>query len=560
MPAVRVPNSSNLGPNALRRLSSQRRPYRWARVIPFPSTAIIDAGTSGVNPLASPWVGPFDLGATNQLKSNGTSIVDVDGTAYGSMYRSDQLFADGEAYVTGGPNDNLLIFRLQPDTFPSLFQAYYLYWWPAGGSADVELHVHAPGIDTVLEHGGAAPNAGDLVGTRFIGTRIEVYQNGNLVISHDVANDSTQFTTAGYIGLETDTSSTVNGFTNLGGGQLPVLLAQTYTISIDGAFTPAGALANLGSKTLAGTLTSGGVLLKQASKLVAGATTPAGTLLKRPGKTLAGTLTSSGALAKTVTKTAAGTLTSSGGVAKLAAKSFAGTLTSSGALQLARIVVITLAGTLTSAGTLTKRAGKTAAGSVTPAGALAKQIAKTLAGAMSPTGTISKLCAKALAGATSPSGLLAKLAKKTAAGTLTCSGTVGTAVVKLITLAGTLTSSGALRKLTAKTTAGTLTSAGICVRAVTKVTAGAVTPAGGFAKTILKGLAGAVTSSGVLTTIAGAVTFITRFFDGPSPSGGADEATPAAGIYDENAPGAHTYDQTSDAGTFDQASPGQERT
>lgn len=134
--------------------------------------------------------------------------------------------------------------------------------------------------------------------------------------------------------------------------QLPAGGGTTFTQSVAGTLTDAGALLKQTNTLKAGTLTDAGAIVRQTSKLLAGTLTDAGALVKQTNRSLAGTLTSSGALAalKTVLKALAGTLTSSGTILKQVGKAAGGTVGPVGTC--ARFITHALGGALTAAGAL----------------------------------------------------------------------------------------------------------------------------------------------------------------------------------------------------------------
>lgn len=126
----------------------------------------------------------------------------------------------------------------------------------------------------------------------------------------------------------------------------------TFTKSLSGGLTPAGALAKLDSKAISGTLTGAGALAKQVAKHPAGGFTPAGALstLRAVLRSFAGGFTPSGAVTRSTSKGLAGALSSSGTVAKTIGKGLAGALTLAGALR--KLIGKALAGAAALAGAL----------------------------------------------------------------------------------------------------------------------------------------------------------------------------------------------------------------
>ena len=126
----------------------------------------------------------------------------------------------------------------------------------------------------------------------------------------------------------------------------------TYTVSLAGTLTTAGALAKQPRLLRAGALTTGGAHAKQVGKPFAGTLTTAGTIaaLKTRLLALGGALTPAGALVKRASLARDGTLATAGALARRIDRAFGGALTTSGALANGRFVA--LAGALTAAGDL----------------------------------------------------------------------------------------------------------------------------------------------------------------------------------------------------------------
>lgn len=207
------------------------------------------------------------------------------------------------------------------------------------------------------------------------------------------------------------------------------IAGQTFTQSLAGSLTPAGALTKQTSKPLAGSTTPAGALTKLCQKALAGVPSPTGalTLLHTIPRVFAGAVSPTGALTKLVAKPLAGSTTPTGSLTKLVAKALSGSITPTGVLTVIRLIVRAFAGSVTPAGALSKSTSKPLAASTTPGGGLAKLVAKKVAGAITPSGVLTKtrLVSLLLGGVIGPTGALVKRAGKVLGGLLSPSGALG---------------------------------------------------------------------------------------------------------------------------------------
>ena len=161
---------------------------------------------------------------------------------------------------------------------------------------------------------------------------------------------------------------------------------QQFDQNVDGAITPAGALAKTTTKVLSGGVTPAGELVKMVIKPLGGAISPAGVALKTTSKVFAGGISPSGEAPKTTTKVLSGAVDFVGDVTAI--KTF---------LKL-------LDGAVSPAGAVVKTTTKALSGTVEPAGALIRFTTKTLAGALSPAGALLRATTKLLSGDVTPAG------------------------------------------------------------------------------------------------------------------------------------------------------------
>jgi hypothetical protein len=208
------------------------------------------------------------------------------------------------------------------------------------------------------------------------------------------------------------------GFFTVGG--------TTFTQTLSGSITPAGALVKQTAKRVTGTITPAGALVKAVSKPLAGSITPAGAITNLRLKLLAlsGSITPAGALVKAVTKPLAGSITPAGALRKAVSKNLAGSITPSGTIANVRAKLLALSGSIAPAGALRLQTAKALSGALSPSGALSKATSKRVTGTITPAGAVAKSTAKALAGAITPAGGLRKAITKLLGGLITPSGTL----------------------------------------------------------------------------------------------------------------------------------------
>jgi glycerophosphoryl diester phosphodiesterase len=164
----------------------------------------------------------------------------------------------------------------------------------------------------------------------------------------------------------------------------------TYSQSLAGSVTGAGALTRQTNKNTAGSISYSGNIVKLTNRSLTSSLTPAGLLSKLTTKAFAGSVTVSGALSTMILFTAslAGSLTPAGALSKLTLKALAGSTTLAGVIT--KKTFRTLDGNVTVAGALTKLTKIAMAGSVTVAGSLVEsyQVLKSLAGSITPAGAL----------------------------------------------------------------------------------------------------------------------------------------------------------------------------
>jgi hypothetical protein len=189
----------------------------------------------------------------------------------------------------------------------------------------------------------------------------------------------------------------------------PAAGGTTYTQSVSGSVSLAGALVKQTTTFKGGTLSVAGALTKQTNTSMAGTLSTSGALsaIRTLLVSVAGTLGLSGALVKQAQVGRAGTVTPTGALVKQTGRGLAGALSLSGALAAIRTLLASVGGTLGLSGALVKQAQVDRAGTVTPAGTVTKQTGRGLAGALSLSGALAKLTARALTGALSVSGTVA---------------------------------------------------------------------------------------------------------------------------------------------------------
>jgi hypothetical protein len=274
----------------------------------------------------------------------------------------------------------------------------------------------------------------------------------------------------------------------------------TYSISLSGGITPAGALVKRAGKLLSGDLMPAGALVKRPGKIFTGDLTPTGALGKRVGKVLSGGITPAGDLTKRPGKLFTGEITPAGALVKRAGKLFSGAIEPTGTLTALRALLQSLSGAITPTGSLTKRPGKLLTGDLSPSGGFSKRVNKVLGGGISLAGGFSKRVNKVLVGGITPTGTLAALRAllQSLSGAITPTGTLTKRASKLLT--GDLAPAGITRRQVGKVLAGTLSLSGEAsvTRGLQLALTGTLAPAGAVTKTLARSLAGTLIMAGVL--------------------------------------------------------------
>lgn len=207
----------------------------------FPSVALVDNFNRTENPNSGGgnWITGLDGGAPNAFKANGTTLVNVDGTAYASQYYN-KLFTNPELQVKANDGANYVYFGVQPASLGGIVQGYFLLGWSQGGLSTIDLYVHDVGLQVVIASYPAFLNTGDLIGIRRLATKIQAFLNGVQIL--EVEN--TYWTGPGYVGLSTDTATLTNGFDDFYVGEYnPAIEYAQYTdpSTISSVlFTPSG--------------------------------------------------------------------------------------------------------------------------------------------------------------------------------------------------------------------------------------------------------------------------------------------------------------------------------
>lgn len=237
---------------------------------------------------------------------------------------------------------------------------------------------------------------------------------------------------SGYIGLGADRDTgrldDFFGGTVSGGGP------TTFTQSVSGGITPAGAIGKYANKSLSGTLNSSGLLVKRVSKPLAGGLTSSGALstVKVAVKAIGGALTSGGVLTRLALQRLNGGLASAGNLVRLCKSVLGGSIQPAGSLS--KNISIAKSGSLALAGSVVsvKVAVLALTGSIGSSGAVRRQANKILSGGISLTGSIRQQVNRSFAGAIALSGGLAKTVKRFLAGALSLAGAVATHAVALV--------------------------------------------------------------------------------------------------------------------------------
>lgn len=149
-----------------------------------------------------------------------------------------------------------------------------------------------------------------------------------------------------------DNSHSVSWASSSYRGAVAVEIANANYLTLAGAVTPTGFLANRALKAFAGSITPTGALtyIKAQVMYVAGSITPSGALVNATLKTLAGSVTPTGTLSKVVSKSFGGAITPVGALTKVFGKVLGGSITPVG--NFLRTVSLALSGQITPSGSL----------------------------------------------------------------------------------------------------------------------------------------------------------------------------------------------------------------
>ena len=296
-----------------------------------------------------------------------------------------------------------------------------------------------------------------------------------------------------------------------------------FPVSLDGAITPAGVLADEVRKTLAASSTPTGALAKQTQKLPAGTVTPAAILLKQIARVYTGTSTPTGALAnirirlaafaglitptstltRQTNKPVGGASTPTGVLTRQPQKkTLAGTVTPTSVLGNVRTKLVAFAGAITPGGILTKQTGKPLGGTVTPTGSLTRQTQKRPGGTITPTSTLANIRTRlvSFAGSITPTSLLTRQPRRILTGQVTPTSTVTKQTARRFTAASTPTGTLTRSAIRPKALAGQTTPTGLLRRQVAKTLTGSSSPTSTLLKLISRILGGTTEPVGALAT------------------------------------------------------------
>lgn len=217
-----------------------------------------------------------------------------------------------------------------------------------------------------------------------------------------------------------------------------------YTVNLDGAIAPSGALSNQGMAKFAGATTPVAVLVDQGKKFLSGFITPSATLTDQGRKFFVGSIAPIGSVTSGAVYSTAltGSMTPSGSVREIVTHALSGSVTPTGSIR--ALVSKALIGTVTPTGTITKLGSVRTDGAVGPAGSIRWQVEARLAGIVGPSAGLSARGVKIGAGSVAPSATVTQAASLRVSGAVMSTGGFTVGLRLSVGMAGTVTPSGSV--------------------------------------------------------------------------------------------------------------------
>jgi hypothetical protein len=208
----------------------------------FPATPILDNfNRADENPLAGGWrTGVLQGSVSFNLKLVSNQVLSTSPAAPGDKAWDTTFTADQESYTTvasvdvGANNAAFAFVRVANPGVVGSTSGYYAVFARSGLTRVYEFH-SGGGAGSLLFSGGSGSTllAGDVVGLRMVGTKMQAFWNGVVVLS----GDDLTYSAGGYIGAGV-AGSDYAALSNFGGGNVP--FNELPVVSPGAVFTAAG--------------------------------------------------------------------------------------------------------------------------------------------------------------------------------------------------------------------------------------------------------------------------------------------------------------------------------
>jgi hypothetical protein len=305
----------------------------------------------------------------------------------------------------------------------------------------------------------------------------------------------------------------------------------SFTVSVAGTLTSAGAVLKTASRRFPATLTPSAAVLRSAQKGLSASLASAGAISRQPQRTVGGALTMAGALIRGATLVRTGVVAPAAALSRLAQKTLTGALASAGGL--AQAVSRRLLGALTPTGsaTVTKQIQIALAGALASAGSLARQVQRRIGGTVASSGTLVRSATRIFTGAVASAGSVVQAVSRRIGGALASAGSLTVTKQIQMALAGALASAGTLARQAQRALSGTVASSGAIARTAARTLTAAMALTGAIGQAVARVLTGTLASTGSLTRalvgqLGAAVWACTWFVDRREPDWRVPRADP----------------------------------
>ncbi len=394
---------------------------------------------------------------------------------------------------------------------------------PAWGSADT-LWFAAAAVDTSRTFSAFPTNYGNTssdVSGGVGGASLGLCRRTNTIASEDPGT-FTISTSDDWVGLTVAIRPAPSGttYSQTVAGALSFAGAQTYrtnklaagALSFVGAEAritsklDAGALSFVGDTTkttqrgLAGVLSFAGAATRTFVRLLEGALSFVGVQTRRTDKLASGALSFIGSPTKTTSRSQAGSLSFAGDSAKTTQRGLAGGLSFSSALSSIKMFVRALEGVLSFAGIQVRQTNKVSTGALSFTGQPTRITSRAIVGVLSFAGQAVKTTQRGIAAVLSFGGALSaqSLFLKAVAGAASFAGATAETVTYVFNASGMASFAGNVQKLTSKFFSGALGLSGVETRSTQKILSGSLSFSGGLQHVFATTLMGVLTFLGIL--------------------------------------------------------------